>query len=223
MENKMITNYGVSIIVPTFKQNKDFLEMAIASAINQTFWLNANSGSGEIIVIEDGLSDYDYFSNFTSIARNLNLEFIKSHNNDDDKNNIQIFSFSKNNREHIIKFILKENNGGTASALNTGIKYSSPEFKYFSWLSSDDFFYPDFLEMHFNAIENSQSRISYSGYSEMVYDKNGNLLSEQRYRPVILEDINYPYHMSKQLSIDRKDFKTSLSKSFLSIDRCFDI
>lgn len=36
---------------------------------------------------------------------------------------------------------IQKKNGGTASALNTGIRYATGE--YFAWLSSDDLFKPD--------------------------------------------------------------------------------
>lgn len=200
----MQNNYGVSVIIPTCKQKQWYLEMAIASVLDQTFWFNNSKNTGEIIVVEDGFSD-NYFRSCVEISKSLGLEFCSSSDE-----NIQTFT-SFNGQ--IVKFILREENGGTAAALNTGIQESDVKFKYFSWLSSDDFFYPNFLEMHFSAIEKSQSRISYSGYAEIVYDKNSQLLDMKQYRPVILEDINYPQYLSAPLVVERDVFRSSLAKN----------
>lgn len=45
---------------------------------------------------------------------------------------------------------LKKENGGTASALNMGIKYMTGD--YFSWLSHDDVYYPDKVKMEMEEI-----------------------------------------------------------------------
>lgn len=56
-------------------------------------------------------------------------------------------------------------NGGTASALNHGIRMASGE--YIAWLSSDDMFYPDKVErqLHFMTIHNAF--ISYTSFDEI--------------------------------------------------------
>jgi len=54
-----------------------------------------------------------------------------------------------------IKYI-KKDNGGVATALNTGIKEMKGE--YFSWLSHDDMYHPDKIQQELNAINISGDR-----------------------------------------------------------------
>lgn len=70
--------------------------------------------------------------------------------------------------------IIHKNNGGTASALNTGIKESKGEF--IKWLSADDELYPHALEslMHSaKTIPPSEERIYYTEYH--VIDASGKI------------------------------------------------
>jgi len=59
-----------------------------------------------------------------------------------DGSNDKTFDILKNYNNHIT--IIHKNNGGTASALNTGIKASHGDF--IKWLSADDILYPTALE-----------------------------------------------------------------------------
>jgi glycosyltransferase involved in cell wall biosynthesis len=57
-----------------------------------------------------------------------------------------------------IRYIRKKN-GGTASALNMGIKNLTGE--YFAWLSADDLFYPTKLEKQIEFMQTNEAKISY--------------------------------------------------------------
>lgn len=61
-----------------------------------------------------------------------------------------------------IKYIQKEN-GGTASALNEGIKNATGE--YFSWLSSDDLYEPEKISEQLSFMKKRNSFVSFSSYS----------------------------------------------------------
>ncbi|KKI93651.1 hypothetical protein WQ54_03320 [Bacillus sp. SA1-12] len=63
-----------------------------------------------------------------------------------------------------IKYIQKKN-GGTASALNTGIQHATGE--YFSWLSSDDLYKPEKTSEQLKLMKNKNATVSYSPYIVM--------------------------------------------------------
>jgi teichuronic acid biosynthesis glycosyltransferase TuaG len=56
-------------------------------------------------------------------------------------------------------------NGGTASALNHGIRMASGD--YIAWLSSDDMFYPDKIERQLHFMLAHHSVISYTAFDEI--------------------------------------------------------
>lgn len=62
-----------------------------------------------------------------------------------------------------IRYIKKEN-GGVATAVNRGIKEMKGE--YFSWLSHDDYYYPQKIEKQIEAIEKSgdKTAIAHSNF-----------------------------------------------------------
>ncbi|SDW80253.1 Glycosyl transferase family 2 [Marininema mesophilum] len=62
---------------------------------------------------------------------------------------------------HRIHYIEKSN-GGTASALNKGIHHMTGN--YFCWLSSDDVFYPEKVEVQLKKMEAIHSKVSYANY-----------------------------------------------------------
>lgn len=96
--------------------------------------------------------------------------------------------------EHpLVYYFEKEENGGTASALNYGINEASGD--YISWLSSDDFFYPHFLSSHIMNLVHfkNETLISYCGFSEIVVDDYGNELSVKDYKPPFENNIRGPY------------------------------
>ncbi|MBM7693016.1 glycosyltransferase involved in cell wall biosynthesis [Peribacillus deserti] len=65
--------------------------------------------------------------------------------------------------------LLHKPNGGTASALNTGIKRCSGA--YFAWLSSDDQFLPEKLEIQIKHMIEKGSKASFTSFYTM--DENG--------------------------------------------------
>lgn len=90
-----------------------------------------------------------------------NLEVIVV--NDGSKDNTDKICKSYGNK---IKYIKKEN-GGVSSALNEGIKNMSGD--YFSWLSHDDLYYPEKVEIEINYLKENNllytNTIVYSNYS----------------------------------------------------------
>lgn len=69
--------------------------------------------------------------------------------------------------------IISKKNGGTASALNTGIQ--AMEGQWFKWLSADDLLYPSAVEELVSVaekLENKENTIFYSNYE--IIDSNGN-------------------------------------------------
>lgn len=67
-----------------------------------------------------------------------------------------------------IKYIEKKN-GGTASALNMGIKNATGD--YFCWLSSDDIFYPEKTEVQLDFMLRNHALFSYTSY-HCINEKN---------------------------------------------------
>lgn len=72
-----------------------------------------------------------------------------------------------------IKYIEKEN-GGTASALNMGIKNATGH--YICWLSSDDMFYPEKTEVQLDFMKQNNSFFSYTSYYCM--NENGEITTK---------------------------------------------
>ena len=80
----------------------------------------------------------------------------------------------------------KKENGGTASALNLGIRNAFGDF--ISWLSHDDLFMPEKLEKQVEfMIRNPQYAFSYTDY--IIIDSNG----------VELRKANCPYYEKSQM------------------------
>lgn len=79
--------------------------------------------------------------------------------------------------------IISKKNGGTASALNEGIKVMTGTW--FKWLSADDLLYPNAIEdliLEATKVENNENMIFYSNYD--IIDSNGKILEtfiEQNY------------------------------------------
>ncbi len=74
--------------------------------------------------------------------------------------------------------ILKKRNGGTASALNAGIKVMNGEW--FKWLSQDDILYPNAIEVliaEATKLKNKKNWIILSNYQKINFD--GKILSEK--------------------------------------------
>ena len=71
-----------------------------------------------------------------------------------------------------ITYLIK-NNGGTASALNIGIRNSNANWIH--WLSADDVLYPDAVEKMLKNIDNNE-KIYYSNYD--IINENSELIGE---------------------------------------------
>lgn len=76
--------------------------------------------------------------------------------------------------QHPDVHFIEKHNGGTASALNVGIRSARGE--YIAWLSSDDVFYPHKLERQLSYMLPRQARISFSDFD--VIDGNGSLTAQ---------------------------------------------
>ena len=73
--------------------------------------------------------------------------------------------------------VITKKNGGTASALNSGISVMTGTW--FKWLSADDVLYPNALEEMFLEVsktENKESTIFYSNYD--IIDSDGNVIEK---------------------------------------------
>lgn len=93
-----------------------------------------------------------------------NIEIIVVNDGSNDKNKTRKIAKSYGDK---IKYIEKEN-GGVSTALNLAIKNMSGE--YFSWLSHDDYYYPNKIEEQINylySLPNKDNVILYSDYDLM--------------------------------------------------------
>lgn len=68
---------------------------------------------------------------------------------------------------------IEKGNGGTASALNMGIKNATGD--YFCWLSSDDIFYPEKTEVQLDFMNKNQALFSYTSY--YCINENGKIIT----------------------------------------------
>jgi len=99
--------------------------------------------------------------------KNIEVIVINDGSNDEGKTD----SIAKH-YEHKIRYFHKEN-GGVATALNLGIK--EMKGKYFSWLSHDDVYYPNKIEIQLDNMNNEHENvIIYSDYEYI--DERGNYL-----------------------------------------------
>ena len=71
-----------------------------------------------------------------------------------------------------IKYVEKEN-GGTASALNTGIQHATGD--YFCWLSSDDIYYPEKTEVQLLFMQEQNAMFSHTNYYSI--DKDSHIIT----------------------------------------------
>lgn len=72
--------------------------------------------------------------------------------------------------------VLVKSNGGTASALNTGIRNSKGDW--IKWLSADDVLYPEYAKKlmdYISTTPNNKNKIYYTNY--MIIDSDGNFIN----------------------------------------------
>ncbi|KON92029.1 glycosyltransferase [Rossellomorea marisflavi] len=89
------------------------------------------------------------------------------------------FTEKINPYRHRIKYIRKSN-GGTASALNEGLRHATGH--YFAWLSSDDQFVADKIQKQVTFMQRNGSRLSYTAFKTV--DSNNTIISEIRSAPM---------------------------------------
>lgn len=79
-----------------------------------------------------------------------------------------------------VHFIHKDINEGVARTLNVGFDYLMKinEIQYLTWVSSDNIYYPTFVEKLRRALENAPDEIGLSYSSFRHIDQNGNFLKE---------------------------------------------
>ncbi|MFA9556935.1 glycosyltransferase [Evansella sp. AB-rgal1] len=79
-----------------------------------------------------------------------------------------------------VRLIVKERNQGVASALNTGFDYlmTKEEVKFLTWVSSDNIYYPNFVEKHRETLKKSSPNVGLSYSCFRYIDAAGNYLKE---------------------------------------------
>ena len=93
---------------------------------------------------------------------------------------------------------IEKGNGGTASALNEGIKRASGE--YIAWLSSDDKFQPQKVEKQLAFMQARQSAISYTNFS--VMNEKSRMVNQRAGAPAFENMVEFARHLSKGCHIN---------------------
>lgn len=131
--------------------------------------------------------------------------------NDGSPDNGQTESVARSYGEKIIYF--KKENGGSSSALNTGIKNMSGEW--FSWLSHDDLYYPNKLQEEIDALnelidagvsEEQLYKHIFFGAADLI-DGDGKIIRKETKRNISKTDrkINCPDGTRKLIAIPTQD------------------
>ena len=131
--------------------------------------------------------------------------------NDGSNDNGKTDEIAKSYRDKI-RYFYKEN-GGVGSALNFGIKIMNGE--YFSWLSHDDVYLLNKLELQVNYLQNKENKkriILYSDYQ--LIDSDSNFIKNRVIKPVgndeiIFSLIKYSYIHGGTLLIPKNAFTES--------------
>lgn len=114
--------------------------------------------------------------------RNVEVIVINDGSNDEGKTELIAKSYGEK-----IQYIYKEN-GGVASALNLGIREMTGE--YFSWLSHDDVYYPNKIDVQINYLKNfNKDVILYSDYD--CIDSKSKINSIERINHIDPVDFRY--------------------------------
>lgn len=100
-------------------------------------------------------------------------------------NNVEVIVVDDGSTKYIEKIkpyinsinYIKKKNGGTASALNTGIRNATGD--YFTWLSSDDIFKPDKITKQLNFMKENDAAVCFSPYT--IINSEGDYLSTIQY------------------------------------------
>lgn len=125
----------VGIVMPVYKQDPDYLELALRSILEQTY------KHYYFIIVSDGAPQ--------------------------ETNDVIKKVVGEDPRVHII---LKEKNEGVPTTLNVGFNYlvDVKEVKYFTWVSSDNYYFPNFIEKLRDALEHSPTNVGLS-FSRFIH------------------------------------------------------
>lgn len=135
----------VGIVMPVYKQDPVYLELALRSVLEQSYT------SYHFVIVSDG-------------APKETIDIIKKITSGDSR----------------VHFIHKEKNEGVAKALNTGFDFlmKIEEINYLTWVSSDNIYYPLFIERLRNALKTAPTNVGLSYSSFRHIDYKGNYLKE---------------------------------------------
>ena len=114
-------------------------------------------------------------SAFTQTYKNIEVIVVNDGSKDDGKTEEIAKSYGDK-----IRYIYQEN-GGVASALNRGIQEMTGE--YFSWLSHDDVYYPDKIEVQIDYLQNEKKDIILYGDYDCI-DAESKFLHTYKINPV---------------------------------------
>jgi glycosyltransferase involved in cell wall biosynthesis len=131
----------VGIVMPVYKQDPVYLELALQSILEQSYQ------SYHFVIVSDGAP-----SEINDIIKKVM---------DGDKR---------------VHFILKEKNEGVSKALNTGFDFlmNIKEVKYLTWVSSDNIYFSNFVEMLRAALADGPEELGLVYSSFRHIDENGN-------------------------------------------------
>jgi len=97
-------------------------------------------------------------------------------------------------------FVIHQENAGVSAARNTGIKKASG--KYIGFVDSDDYIYPDMYELLLEALERSQSDLSFCGFKQSCPEGETDMLypfsSNRRLDSQYITANFYPYIMKEE-------------------------
>ncbi|MGA6840567.1 glycosyltransferase family 2 protein [Priestia megaterium] len=139
----------VGIVMPVYKQDPIYLELALRSILEQSY------NNYYFVIVSDG-------------APPDTVSVIKDVTKEDER----------------IHLILKEENEGVAKTLNVGFDYlmKIEEVKYFTWVSSDNVYYPTFIEKLRDALELASEDVGLSFSNFIHVDHNLVPLDEPQYK-----------------------------------------
>lgn len=169
----------ISIIIPVYNQDVQLLTCCFLSAINQRLI------DKDIVIVDDGSDD-------NCVEQALNNIF-----DDDPKKD--------NGNDYTIR-IIQKTNGGVADALNTGIE--NAKYDYISWLSSDDYFYPEKSFIQINNMVSSDTMFSFCGFRE---------ISNRCGKIIMMKDYPTNYHTGIiRGSVVHRDLLKNFPSSFIN-------
>ena len=188
----MTTNGLVSVVIPSFNRFK-FLTNAIASVLNQTYQ------NFEIIVVNDGSTEKEYYSSsFSDKVKILNL---------------------KNNQRDILGYVSNE------YVRNIGIKEAKG--KYLAFLDDDDVWMPKKLEIQLQGMWENNSKFSstegFYGEGPYVNKKNYQLYNNEKFYSVIKKKYSgtkFSPNMLERIIGYKFEYPEVWTHDFLQVHNC---